>query len=131
MTVFAGSSDPNVRRMRRILAICGALALGSAAIAHAEPEPADAGKDEAPVVQRGTAPGVDAIVVVGGRESANTRRLVELCRAIRPEATFHVESAAELPVDEITACPVIGVTAGASTPEWVIAEVVEHLRQLG
>lgn len=74
---------------------------------------------------------VDAIVVVGGRESANTRRLVELCRAIRPEATFHVESAAELPAAEFVSCPVVGVTAGASTPEWVIAEVVERLRQMG
>lgn len=77
MTVFAGSSDPNVRRMRRILAICGALALGSAAIAHAEPEPADAGKDEAPVVQRGTAPGVDAIVVVPPRMHHSLRATVD------------------------------------------------------
>jgi len=74
---------------------------------------------------------VDAMVVVGGRESANTRRLAELCRAIRPEATFHVESAVELPAAELASCPVVGVTAGASTPEWVIAEVVERLRQLG
>jgi 4-hydroxy-3-methylbut-2-enyl diphosphate reductase len=74
---------------------------------------------------------VAAMVVVGGRESANTRRLVELCRAIRPEATFHVESADELPRAELAACPVVGVTAGASTPEWVIAEVVARLRELG
>jgi len=65
MTVFAGTSGPNAPRIGRILTICAALALGTAAIAHAEPEAAaDRKPDEAPVVQPGTAPGVDEIVVV-------------------------------------------------------------------
>ena len=73
---------------------------------------------------------VEAMVVVGGRDSANTGRLVELCRASRPDATYHVESAEELPLEALAGRRVVGVTAGASTPEWVIAEVVQRLREL-
>lgn len=78
MTVFAGTSGPNARRIGRFLTICGALALGTATIAHAEPDAADADKaDEAPVVHRSTAPGVDEIVEVPRRMHHTLRATVD------------------------------------------------------
>jgi 4-hydroxy-3-methylbut-2-enyl diphosphate reductase len=59
---------------------------------------------------------VDCLLVVGGRNSANTRRLASLCREIQPR-TFHVERAAELQPEWIARCRTVGITAGASTPE--------------
>lgn len=70
---------------------------------------------------------VDVMVVVGGRNSANTNRLVQLCRE-QGVKTVHVERASELPREEFKGCEVVGVTAGSSTPDWVIDEVVEQLR---
>jgi small subunit ribosomal protein S1 len=69
---------------------------------------------------------VDAIVVVGGRNSANTRRLVEICRAAGAEV-YHVETAEELRPEWFENCDAVGVTAGTSTPEWIIDDVVSTL----
>lgn len=71
---------------------------------------------------------VDAIVVVGGRDSANTRRLFAIAQAAG-KAAWLVESAAELP-DALTAYPSIGLSAGASTPDKVIDEIEQALQQL-
>jgi 4-hydroxy-3-methylbut-2-en-1-yl diphosphate reductase len=72
---------------------------------------------------------VDVVVVVGGRDSANTVRLAQLCRAIGSR-TYHVESAAELRADWFAGASRIGVTAGASTPDSEIEAVVCALRQM-
>ncbi len=72
---------------------------------------------------------VDAVVVVGGRGSANTTRLVELSRE-RGVPTWHVETAEELPLDALERYKEIGVTAGASTPHWIIEQVVDRLEWL-
>jgi (E)-4-hydroxy-3-methyl-but-2-enyl pyrophosphate reductase len=64
---------------------------------------------------------VDAIVVVGGVHSANTVRLVELARSLKP--THHIETAAELQRGWFDGCSAVGVTAGASTPAFVIEDV--------
>jgi 4-hydroxy-3-methylbut-2-enyl diphosphate reductase len=69
----------------------------------------------------------DAIVVVGGRHSANTLRLAELARS-SGKPTIHVESASELHPEELAGAKLVGVTAGASTPSWVIGEVVDRLQ---
>lgn len=71
---------------------------------------------------------VDAMVVIGGRTSANTRRLVETCQAI--VGTYHVETAAELSDESFRGKRRIGVTAGASTPDSSIDEVEDRLRRL-
>lgn len=63
---------------------------------------------------------VDAVLVVGGRNSANTRRLAELAQSLGVPA-WHVESAAEIPA-ELGAYAVVGLTAGASTPDEDIDE---------
>jgi (E)-4-hydroxy-3-methyl-but-2-enyl pyrophosphate reductase len=69
---------------------------------------------------------VDAVVVVGGRHSANTMRLAEVARS-SGKPVVHVESAAELEVAALAGAKLVGVTAGASTPSWVIGEVVDKL----
>jgi 4-hydroxy-3-methylbut-2-enyl diphosphate reductase len=69
---------------------------------------------------------VDVMMVVGGKNSANTRRLAELCTATGVP-TYHIETAAELDDEWFREARSVGVTAGASTPDWVIREVVEAL----
>ena len=70
---------------------------------------------------------VDAVVVVGGKNSANTRHLAEICRAIQPR-TWHVETEAELDAARFSGCRVVGLSAGASTPDWVVDGVATFLR---
>lgn len=72
---------------------------------------------------------VDAIVVVGGRNSGNTARLVEICRSVNPRV-HHVETADELNEAWFTSDDVVGVTAGASTPDEQIRGVVEAIEAM-
>lgn len=72
---------------------------------------------------------VDLMVVVGGRESANTRHLAEVSRE-RGVETYHVESAAEIDAAWLRGREKVGVAAGASTPDAVIDEVVARLYAL-
>jgi 4-hydroxy-3-methylbut-2-en-1-yl diphosphate reductase len=77
---------------------------------------------------RRLAPKVDALLVIGGRQSANTRRLFSAAAATgRP--SWQVEGAADLP-DGIGSFAKVGITAGASTPDFVIQEVEEALATL-
>ncbi|MBU6392651.1 MAG: 4-hydroxy-3-methylbut-2-enyl diphosphate reductase, partial [Planctomycetes bacterium] len=69
---------------------------------------------------------VDAMIVVGGRGSANTTRLVKICES-QGTPTFHVETDNELDIDKLKEYETIGVTAGASTPNWMIKRVVEKV----
>ncbi len=70
--------------------------------------------------------GAQAIVVVGGRHSANTVKLAALARQ-QNLPTYHIETAAELDLAEMKKYATIGVTAGASTPEFLISEVCAKL----
>lgn len=72
---------------------------------------------------------VDAMVVVGGRNSGNTRRLAEVCSS-QGVPTYHVESAGELEAVWFDGVRAIGVTAGASTPADQIDEVVAAIEGL-
>ena len=72
---------------------------------------------------------VDAVVVVGGKNSANTRHLAEICREIQPR-TWHVETEEELRPEWFAGCRSVGVSAGASTPDWVVEGVADWLRAL-
>jgi 4-hydroxy-3-methylbut-2-enyl diphosphate reductase len=78
---------------------------------------------------RKLAAGVDAVIVVGGRNSANTTRLATLCRAIQPR-TWHIETAAELEGAWFVGARRVGVTAGASTPVTEIDTAVGRIREL-
>ncbi len=73
---------------------------------------------------------VDALVVIGGHHSANTTRLWEIGRA-RRLPTFHIEVAEELHPDSFAGVERVGVMSGASTPEWIIADVVHRLDEIG
>ncbi len=65
---------------------------------------------------------VDVVLVIGGRKSANTRRLRQLCEGEGVPA-YHIETAEEIEPHWIIGKRTIGLTAGASTPDWVIEEV--------
>lgn len=71
---------------------------------------------------------VDAVVVVGGKNSANTRRLAELCSSLGMPV-WHVENASEIPA-ELGAFATVGLTAGASTPDEDIDEAEARLLEL-
>ena len=66
---------------------------------------------------------VDVMIVIGGRNSANTGRLVEVCQA-EGAVTHHIETAEELDLKWFHSHDKVGITAGASTPDWIIEEVV-------
>jgi 4-hydroxy-3-methylbut-2-enyl diphosphate reductase len=70
---------------------------------------------------------VDIMFVLGGLESANTRKLAELCR-LHNQHTYHLQNLSELDKSILSSKRTAGVTAGASTPEWIISEFVEYLR---
>ena len=72
---------------------------------------------------------VDAIVIIGGRNSSNTTRLYDICKAICPKS-YHIEVPDELDTAWFEGCERIGVTAGASTPENQIDAVVAALEKL-
>jgi (E)-4-hydroxy-3-methyl-but-2-enyl pyrophosphate reductase len=69
----------------------------------------------------------EALVVVGGRNSGNTQRLVEISQATGIP-TYHVETEQELDLVEISRYQTVAVTAGASTPNWLIGNVVNTLK---
>lgn len=69
---------------------------------------------------------VDSMIVIGGRNSSNTRRLYELC--LEFTQVLWVETKEELRKEQLLAKKRIGITAGASTPTWVIQEIVDTLR---
>jgi len=69
---------------------------------------------------------VDAMIVAGGYHSANTRRLAEISRATGTP-TFHVETERDLDVDAVLRYETVGLTAGASTPNWMIRRIVRRL----
>ena len=70
--------------------------------------------------------GAEAIVVIGGRHSANTRKLAKLAES-HGRATFHVETAEDLNAEVLRKFQTVGVTAGASTPEFSIDSVCKSL----
>jgi len=79
---------------------------------------------------RGLARQIEAMVVVGGHNSGNTTRLASIARdeGIR---TFHVETDEELNPDQLAGVNTVGVTAGASTPNWMIKQVIRELERIG
>jgi len=72
---------------------------------------------------------VDVMFVLGGLHSANTQEMARLCKE-QGTPTFHLETFADFRPEMVEGRRVAGVTAGASTPEWVIAEFVEKLETL-
>lgn len=72
---------------------------------------------------------VDIMIVIGGKNSANTRKLARLC-AETGTPTYQVETAAELDKSWLEGKNKIGITAGASTPDWIIEEVKRYMEDV-
>ena len=72
---------------------------------------------------------VDALIVVGGKNSGNTQRLAEISGQ-SGIATFHIETEYDLDVKALSSAETIGITAGASTPNWIINRVVRAVERL-
>lgn len=73
--------------------------------------------------------GAEAIVVIGGKHSANTKKLAKLASS-HDRPTFHVETAEDLDDKEFAEFETVGVTAGASTPEFIIRSICEKLEEM-
>ena len=73
--------------------------------------------------------GAEAIVVIGGKHSANTKKLAKLASS-HDRPTFHVETAEDLDDKEFAEFETVGVTAGASTPEFIIRSICEKLEKM-
>lgn len=71
---------------------------------------------------------MDVMIIVGGKNSANTSRLAELCRPLCPNV-YHIETADELNTDWFSGVKKAGLTAGASTPDWIIEEVFHKMQE--
>jgi len=71
---------------------------------------------------------VDLMIVVGGKNSGNTNRLAEVCREAG-YTTYHIETSTELQMTWFKQVHTVGVTAGASTPDWIIKEVIERMSE--
>ena len=70
----------------------------------------------------------DLVIVVGGKNSANTKRLHEICKGIGTQA-YHIESGCEIKDNWLKGKKTIGVVSGASTPRWIVEEVVARLKK--
>jgi 4-hydroxy-3-methylbut-2-enyl diphosphate reductase len=73
---------------------------------------------------------VDVMFVVGGKNSANTTQLTKLCKSLSVP-THHIETSSEIRNEWIEKAKKIGITAGASTPKWIIKEVEKRIRHIG
>ncbi len=73
---------------------------------------------------------VEAFYVIGGRHSSNSVKLLAVCQE-QCVKSFLIETPDEINVDDLAGVERVGVTAGASTPKWLIDQIVEKLRAIG
>ncbi|OGW37356.1 MAG: 4-hydroxy-3-methylbut-2-enyl diphosphate reductase [Nitrospirae bacterium RBG_13_39_12] len=73
---------------------------------------------------------VDVMLVVGGKNSANTTQLTRLCNSLSVP-TYHIETSSEIKKKWFKGAKYLGITAGASTPEWIIKDIAERIRDIG
>ncbi|RJQ40355.1 MAG: 4-hydroxy-3-methylbut-2-enyl diphosphate reductase [Nitrospiraceae bacterium] len=73
---------------------------------------------------------VDIMLVVGGKNSANTTQLAKLCSSLSVP-TYHIETADELIPEWLSNAKSVGITAGASTPDWIIEEIIKKVKETG
>ncbi len=71
---------------------------------------------------------VDVMVVIGGKNSANTMKLARLCTETGTP-TYHIETAGEIEMGWLSDKKIIGIAAGASTPDWIIEEVKRYMEE--
>lgn len=70
---------------------------------------------------------VDAMIVIGGSHSSNTQKLFEICRK-ECENTYYIQTVHDLDLEVLRSTGLVGITAGASTPNNIIEEVQKHVR---
>jgi len=71
----------------------------------------------------------DVMIIVGSLTSANTCRLTEISMGLNPRS-YQVESLGDLQAEWFEDAGSVGITAGASTPDWIINEVVEKVKEI-
>ena len=72
---------------------------------------------------------VDVMFVIGGFNSSNTNKLANICKAINPH-TYHVEHEDQIKQEMLIGAKKVGITAGASTPIWLIKDVLKRLKEM-
>src|ERR687884_155849 len=72
---------------------------------------------------------VDAFYVIGGKHSSNSLKLLSVCKE-QCEKSFLIETPEEINPEDLRGAERVGVTAGASTPDWLIEQVVARLREI-
>ncbi len=72
---------------------------------------------------------VDMMLVIGGKHSSNSIKLYEVCKK-NCKNTYHIETINEIQMINFVNCDKIGITAGASTPDWIINEILNALKQM-
>jgi 4-hydroxy-3-methylbut-2-enyl diphosphate reductase len=75
------------------------------------------------------APKVDVMIIIGGKNSGNTRRLYSISKSLNPNS-HHIETEEELREEWFEGVKKVGITAGASTPEWIIERVKGKIREI-
>jgi (E)-4-hydroxy-3-methyl-but-2-enyl pyrophosphate reductase len=73
---------------------------------------------------------VDAFYIIGGNHSSNSRKLLSVCKE-QCEKSFLIETPDEINAEDLKEAKRVGVTAGASTPDWLIEKVVKRLEEIG
>ncbi len=75
------------------------------------------------------APTVDVMIIIGGKNSGNTRRLYNIAKSLNPRS-YHIETAEELKPEWFEEVKRVGITAGASTPDWIIELVKGKIEEI-
>ncbi len=73
---------------------------------------------------------VDAFYIIGGRHSSNSRKLLAVCQEQCPKS-FLIETGDEINAEDLRGAQRVGVTAGASTPNWLIEKIIKQLEEIG
>ena len=71
----------------------------------------------------------DVMIIIGGKNSSNTKQLFNICKENCPDS-YLIESADEIQKEWFRGKNLCGITAGASTPDWIIEEVIEKIKQI-
>ncbi|TYP59867.1 bifunctional 4-hydroxy-3-methylbut-2-enyl diphosphate reductase/30S ribosomal protein S1 [Thermosediminibacter litoriperuensis] len=72
---------------------------------------------------------VNVMLVVGGKNSSNTKKLVQVCQNVGARV-YHIETAEEIKQEWFQEVEKVGITAGASTPDWIIKEVITKMEEI-
>jgi len=78
---------------------------------------------------RELAPQVDVMIIIGGKNSGNTTRLYKIAKSLNPNS-YHIETEKELKEEWFKNAKTVGISAGASTPRWIIERVIKRIEEI-